>query len=677
MMRTLSGAVKKAMFVYIVLVGLFHIYTSVFGNFEAYLQRSLHLSMILPLAYIFWPPFKKAAKGKVPFYDWILAVLCLLPGIYIALNYWAITTRIVQIDPLTPTQIVLGVLLVVLLLEAGRRVVGIPLTVIAGVFLLYMAFAEKIPGLFQGISFSFPEIVEQVFLTDEGIFSSPLGVSATYVAVFLIFGAFLEKSGVGSFFMNVAQAFTGSQPGGPAQIAVTSSCLFGSISGSAVANVYGTGSFTIPLMKRIGYPSYFAGAVEAVASSGGQLMPPIMGAGAFLMASFLGIAYRTVMIAAVVPALLYYGAVFLMVWLAARKLGLQGLSPDELPKKRDVLKQSYMIIPLVGIVYFLLSGLTPMRAAIFGILLSWLVSFFNPKTDDVRKRRTSYIAGTVISILFVAGFFFPDAADALTRSPVGMVVLIGGFIGATLLNAGMSLKDVIYAIHDGTKAIPLIAIACATAGIVLGAVALTGIGGKLVGFVLSFSKDLPFLALLLVMVISIFLGMGLPTTGAYILAASLGAPILVKMGVIPLAAHMFVFYYAVISNITPPVALAAFAASSIADAPPNKIGFQAMQLGFLAFVVPFAFCYDPGLLLQGNAVTNLWAVFSGIVALFSFGYFWMGFITRPIPAWLRILLLAAGVAALFPNNMVVLAAGVVTLGAYLYSKLVKPNVKTA
>jgi len=675
-MRKLEGFAKKAMYIYIVLIGIFHIYTSVFGNFEAYLQRSLHLSMILPLAFILWPVRKKGPMDRIPWYDLVLALLSFAPGVYIVKNYWAITSRMVQVDAVTKVQLVLGILLILLLLEAARRVVGLPITIIALVTIFYMLFGKHIPGLFQGISFTLPEVIEQSFLTDEGIFSSPLGVSATYVMVFLIFGGFLEKTGVGQYFMDLAQAFTGTQPGGPALIAVTSSCLFGSISGSAVANVYSTGTFTIPLMKKIGYPAYFAGAVEAVASTGGQIMPPVMGAGAFLMASFLGLPYKTIMIAALLPALLYYGAVFLMVKLAAHKNNLKGLAAEDLPSKRSVIRKLYMITPLAGIVYFLLSGSTPMRAAIMGIILAWVTAFFTPKTEDLRKRKLSYIVGTLAIVVFLTVTAFPGLTEGLMKSKLGIIPILAVFLAATYFNAGMGLKDVIDAIYDGSKGIPLIAIACATAGIVLGAVALTGIGGKLVGFVLSFSKELPILALILIMLISIFLGMGLPTTGAYILASALGAPILVRMGFSPLASHMFVFYFAVVSNITPPVALACFAAASISGAGPNKIGFQAIRLGFLAFIVPFAFCYDSGLLLQGGLIANLWAIASGIIAIFAFGYFWMGYITRLIPLWLRAILLAAGVYSLFPGTLPVVLSGAVVIGAFLYSKLL-PGKPTA
>jgi TRAP transporter 4TM/12TM fusion protein len=367
---------------------------------------------------------------------------------------------------------------------------------------------------------------------------------------------------------------------------------------------------------------------------------------------------------------MYYGAVFLMVRLAAHKNNLKGLAAEDLPSKRSVFIKLYMLTPLVGIVYFLLSGSTPMKAAIMGILLAWITAFFNPKTEDAGKRKISYIVGSGAIVVFLASLIVPAAGDILVKSKLSIIPIAALFLAATYFNAGMGLKDLVEAIYGGSKGIPLIAIACATAGIVLGAVALTGVGGKLVGFVLSFAQDAPLLGLALIMLISIFLGMGLPTTGAYILASALGAPILVKMGFSPLASHMFVFYFAVISNITPPVALAAFAAASIADAPPNKIGFQAMRLGFLAFIVPFAFCYDSGLLLQGSASANIWAIVSGIVAIFAFGYFWMGYITRPIPWWIRGLLFFAGVVTLFPSNWLVVGSVVITAGCFLYSKYI-------
>ena len=666
-MRKLEGNEGRFVYIYVLLMGAFHLFTATTGNYEAYLQRTIHLTWILPLAYVLYPQSSRSPKNKVPLYDWVLALLSLAPGIYGIVNYSAITERIQQVDPLTSVQLILGTMLFLLLLEGTRRVVGFPLTCIGGVFIIYMIYGNHLPGILQGLSFSYEEVIEQLYLTDEGIFSMPIGVSATFVMIFLIFGGFLEKSGAGEWFMDVAQAFTGTAPGGPAQIAVLSSCLFGSISGSAVANVYGTGTFTIPLMKKIGYPAYFAGAVEAVASSGGQIMPPVMGAGAFLMASFLGLQYRDIMVAAIFPALLYYGAVFLMVRLGALKMGLKGLDASELPAKRDVLKRVYMIAPIAGLVYFLLVGYTPMRAALVGIILAWYISFFDFKNIDSARKAKAITTAVVTAGLALLLTLRPELINAIPNNLV-FPLSVGYILLASLFNPGMSPKDVAAATHDGAKGIVLICVACATAGIVLGAVSLTGIGGKLVGYVIAMAGDVPMLALVLVMLISLLLGMGLPTTGAYILAAALGAPILVKLGFMPISAHMFVFYYAIISNITPPVALAAYAASSIADSDPNKTGFQAMKLGFLAFIVPFAFCYDPGLLMQGNLTTNLWAVASGLAAMFAFAFVWMGYISSPIPLWLRGLLLGAGLLCLTPMPFYILIGIAITIFSIVYSK---------
>ena len=666
-MRKLSGVTKTVIYLYVLAMGVFHLFTASAGNYEAFLQRTIHLAFVLPLAFVLFPVNSKAPKDRVPFYDWILAILAAAPGVYSMVNYTAITERIQQIDPLTTAQLVLGSLLVVLLLEGTRRIVGLPLSLIAALFAAYMLYGENLPGLLQGFPFSYPEVIEQLYLTDEGIFSSPLGVSATYVMIFLIFGAFLEKSGAGDWFMSVAQAFTGTTPGGPAQIAVMSSCLFGSISGSAVANVYGTGTFTIPLMKKIGYEPYFAGAVEAVASSGGQIMPPIMGAGAFLMASFLGIQYREVMIAAIFPALLYYGALFLMVRLRALKSGLRGLDPSELPSKHYVLSRFYMVAPIVGLIAFLLIGYTPMRAALLGIGLAWLVSFFNFKPDTTPAQKILACIVALISLgLAVFLMMRPEIADSV-KPGMQFVIIAAYMLVASAFNPGMNTREFIDAIEQGAQGIPLVCVACATAGIVLGAVSLTGIGGKLVGFVISFAGNMPLLALVLVMLIATLLGMGLPTTGAYILAAALGAPILVKLGFPPIAAHMFVFYYAIISNITPPVALAAYAASSIADSNPNRTGFQAMQLGFLAYVVPFAFCYDPGLLMQGTWAQIGWAVLSGIGAVVSFAGMWMGYLRKPLGLVMRLLLCVSGVLCLTVWPATTIAGLVIVAAVYVIS----------
>lgn len=624
-MRKLDGIVAKGLYVYVLAMGLFHIYTAVFGTFEAYLQRAIHLTWVLPMCFVLYP-FAAGRKNKVietsvPWYDWIFAGLSALPGIYIMLNYDEIMLRMQGVDDLTTAQLVLGTLLILLLLEGTRRIVGLPLVIVAVFFTVYTYYCDApfLPQLLRGVPTEFQRLIEGMYLTDEGIFSSSLGVSATFVMIFLIFGGFLEKSGVGEYFMEFAQAFTGTAPGGPAKIAVLSSALFGSISGSAVANVYGTGSFTIPLMKRIGYKPHFAGAVEAVASTGGQIMPPVMGAGAFVMAALLGVPFNTIMIAAMLPALLYYGTVLLMVHLTALRDGLKGLPADELPSIKSVMKKLYMMSPIVLLVYMLLAGYTPMYGAITGISLAWAVSLFNPG-----KR--------------------------------------------------MGPKEILQAIHDGSKNIPLICTACASAGLVIGSVALSGIGFKFVGAVLALSGGIPFLALILIAIVSLVLGMGLPTTSAYILGAALGVPALAKIGIMPLAAHLFVFYYAIISNITPPVALAAYAAASIAGSPPNRTGFAACRLGILAFIVPFAFCYDPGLLLKSTLMGNLISIVSGVAAMAGLGFAITGFTKRRLSLPERLAFAVFGLLALHGNLAVALGSTSAVIGLFL---LLRPKSETS
>ncbi|WP_316859084.1 TRAP transporter permease [uncultured Cohaesibacter sp.] len=614
-MRATGSIVRKIIYIYILGVGLFHLYTSVFGSFEAYLQRSLHLSMVFPMAFILFP-MRAAEKDSpnVPWYDWLLAIASMAPGLYIVLNYEAITFRIVQVDDVTIAQQVLGLALIFFLLEATRRVVGLPLAIIVGFFAGYMWFGNFMPGVMKGLPFTFAEVIEEIYLTDEGVFSIPLGVSATFVMVFLIFGGFLEKSGVGQYFMDFAQAFTGTSPGGPAKISVVSSALFGSISGAAVANVYGTGTFTIPLMKRIGYPAYFAGAVESVASTGGQIMPPIMGAGAFIMASFLGVPFSDIIIAAIVPAILYYGAVLLMVHLGALKNNLRGLSEEDLPSKKRVLLQSYKLLPIVALVYMLLSGFSPMLAAAIGILGAWLVSLPDPEHR-------------------------------------------------------MGPIRILDAIVAGSKNVPVVAIACAAAGIVVGSVSLTGFGFKFVGLVFSLAQGIPFIALVLIALVSLILGMGLPTTSAYILGAALGVPALAKLGFDPLAAHMFVFYFAIVSNITPPVALAAYAASSLAQSDPTQTAVQALKLGILAFMVPFAFCYDLGLLSNADWIGNGFALIGGIGALFAMAFAMLGFIRTTIPVWQRVIFAAFAVLCLWPLALVkIIGVAAVVAGGLIWGR---------
>lgn len=596
-MRSLKGWPYYIGYFSLIALGVFHLYTAIFGTFEAYLQRNIHLLFALPLVYIYFPLSKKSPKDRVPWYDWLLCIISSLPSLYAVINYQRIIYRMVQVEIVRPEELLLGTILVVTLLEAARRVVGLGLTILASAMILYMYFGYLLPGDWRGMYVPFDRIIEHLYLTGEGIFSTPLGVSATFVIIMLIFGGFLEKSGTGDYFMDLSKAVAGKAAGGPAKIAVISSGLFGSISGSAVANVYATGTFTIPMMKQLGFSNVFAGAVEAVASSGGQIMPPVMGAAAFIMASFLGIPYSSIIVAGIVPALLYYIGVYVMVDARAKKLGLKGLTSEQIPFLGDVLKKLYVIIPVVVFVLMILGGYTPMRSATVSIVVCWLLS---------------------------------------------------------LLNKGkrMGPLQIIDAIYLGTKNVFVVAIACAAAGIVVGAVSLTGVGFKIASLIFSLAGNNAFMALVMVAVLSLILGMGLPTTAAYIVASALAVPALIKLGFLPLSSHMFVFYFAVFSAITPPVALAAYAASSISGATPNETGFQALRLGIVAILLPFAFCFDKSFLLQSNLWLNLFSLLSGICAAIFLGTGIEGYLRGNIRLVFRSGLVIFGLLALWPQTPV-------------------------
>ncbi len=615
-MRKLSGSVKTAVYYYVIGLGVFHLYTAFRGAYEAYLQRSIHLTWVLPLAYLLFPMTKSAPRDRIPWYDWAFAAVAVCPGLYGIFNFTYIANRFVGLDPVANIEVALGVILILALLEAARRTVGLPLALVAGSFTAYMLWGYHLPGVLEALKFTLPEMVELQYLSDEGIFSVPLGVSSTYVVLFLIFGGFLEKSGIGEYFMDIAISLTGSKPGGPAKIAVVSSCLFGTISGSAVANVYGTGTFTIPLMMKVGYEPHFAAATEAVASTGGQIMPPVMGAAAFIMASLMGVPFKTVIVAAFLPAILYYLAVFTMVHLKAVKLGLKGMPASELPPLKTVLKKLYLAVPLVGILYMLIAGYTPMWAASVAICMTLVVSAFDPAHR-------------------------------------------------------MGPRRILDAIYSGVINVPVIAIACAAAGVVVGSMTLTGFGFKFVAAVLGVAHGIPFLALVLMMLISLVLGMGLPTAGAYILAASLGVPALTKLGFSLIASHMFCFYFAILSAITPPVALAAYAGATLAKSSPNRTGVTAVRLGIMAFLIPFAFCYDPRLLWNAPTLAaNLVGVVEGVMATLAVCWAFEGYARGPIPVWMRALFIVGAIGSLSPNLYITFAA-IAGIGAcYVFSKSV-------
>lgn len=528
--------------IFAVVVSLYHMYTAYFGTPPVLIHRSIHVAMILALAFAMYPPVKKASRTKIPFYDVILILLSISTAVYVYLNYDDIVRRA---GVATMWDVIMAVVLVLLVIEAARRISGWALPILGVLFVLYAVFGREIPGMFRHRGYSWDATFNFLYLTTEGIYGTAIGVAASYIFLFVLFGAVLQKSGMGQFFNDIALALAGQSRGGPAKVAVVASGFLGSINGAAVANVVTTGAFTIPLMKRVGYKPVFAGAVEASASVGGQILPPIMGAAAFIMAETLGMPYRDIAIAALIPALLYYLGVIAQVHLRATRDGLKGISRENLPAVGEVLKErGHLMIPLLFLIYMLFfTGRTILLSALLTILVTAVVA---------QLRKT-------------------------TR---------------------MSIQDMIDALADGAKTSVSVSIACAAVGVIVGVVTLTGFGVKLANAIVTIGAGNLLFSLILTMIACIILGMGLPSIPTYIITATMAAPALGQLGVEPLVAHLFVFYFGLFANITPPVALASFAAAGLSGADPVKTGFQSMRLSLAGYIIPFIFVFNPAMLLQ-------------------------------------------------------------------------------
>jgi TRAP transporter 4TM/12TM fusion protein len=538
--RKLKGNFHIAVSLLAISFSVFQLYTASFGLLPAQIQRSIHLSFVLLLVFLLFPIRKTMRQSYIPWYDILLALIGTYAAAYITINYEGIIDRS---GAYTTHDIVMGAIGILMVLEACRRVVGIPILVIAVSFIAYAFLGPYMPGFLNHRGYSFRRVVGHLFFTTEGVLGIPLGVSATFIFLFILFGAFLDKTGIGKFFIDIANAVAGFAAGGPAKVAVITSAMLGTVSGSSVSNTVGSGSFTIPMMKKLGYKPEFAAAVEAAASTGGQLMPPIMGAAAFLMSETLGIPYLQVAKAAIIPALLYFTGIFIMVHLEAKKLGLGGMNRSEIPRIFTVLKErGHLIIPLFAIIYFLAEGATPVKAALYGIVTSIFASVLR-KATRMKPRD------------------FVDALEMAGRNILG------------------------------------VAAACATAGIIIGIVTLTGLGLKMASGLLTLAGGNMLLTLFFTMISSLILGMGVPTTANYLITATITAPAVVQLGVPMLAAHMFTFYFGIIADITPPVALAAYAGSAIAKSNPFKSGVIATKLAIAAFIIPYIFVYSPSILL--------------------------------------------------------------------------------
>jgi TRAP transporter 4TM/12TM fusion protein len=597
----------------ITLVGVgmsgYHLYVAFFGAPDAQLFRSSHLVFALVLAFLMAPRFARK-DGTPGLADLLLVILSIGACGY---QFWAkdyIDNRMIYVDDLVTGDWVFGTLMVVLLLESTRRLMGPVLPITALIFIGYALFIHG-----TGVE----PLLEQLYLTTDGILGIPVSVSATYVVLFILFGAFVERTGTGKLFMDFAMSLTGHTAGGPAKVSCITSAMFGTVSGSAVANVMTTGTFSIPLMKRIGYRPSFAGAVEAVASTGGQIMPPIMGAAAFVMAEFLGIAYIEVAKYALIPAVLYFIALFVAVHFEARRVGMVGLPKADLPSLSETLKNhGHLFIPLFVIVGTLLMGYSAPFSALCGI-----ASVF--PTIMLRKSSRQH------------------------------------------LNAANMLE----ALVEGAKNAVGVALACGCAGIVIGVIALTGLGIEFTSFVLDISQNSLVLALILTMFAGIILGMGMPTTPAYIMQVALLVPAVVKLGVPVEAAHMFVFYFAILSAITPPVALAVYAANGLSGAGLWDSGVAAVKLGLTGYIIPFMFVFGPSLLLIGEVSTIVLTTVSAIIGVVLLAAGLHGYLITHAAMWQRFLMVAAAFCLIKPGLYTDLAGAALTavmLAGQLYDR---------
>lgn len=611
--RVLKGGWALAIKLICIAFSLFQLYTATFGAFPTQIQRATHLGFALCLAYLLYPSSTKKPRDSIPYTDILLAALGTWVCAYVVINYEAI---MFAAGRSSFADLVHGALIIILVLEAARRVVGLPIALVAVFFLAYAKLGPYIPGILGHKGFTWKRILHHLYLTTEGILGMPIGVSTEFVFLFILFGAFLHKTGLGKFFIDLALALTGHQIGGPAKVAVIASGFFGTISGSSVANTVTTGTFTIPLMKSIGYRPAFAAAVESAASTGGQIMPPIMGAAAFIMSQFIGISYIDIAKAAILPALLYYLAVGFMVHMEAKRLNLKGIPKDKLPNaKKTLISGGHLLLPIIVMVYMLTQGYTPSMAAVYGIALTLVVSIGRGFIDLVIK-----------------------------------IIKEGQWIKNIRLFIAEWVQIILDALETGARSALGVAIACACTGIVIGIVTLSGVGLKIAHAIVALSGGHLFSTLVLTMIASILLGMGLPTTAKYIILATMAAPAITNFGIPILAAHLFIMYFGIFADLTPPVALVAYAAAGIAKSDPNETGFAGLRLALAGFIIPYVFVYSSGLLMINTTIPEvILIIITATIGICSLGFASVGYWKRNLYLLERLVLLGSSVSLIFPG----------------------------
>ena len=594
--RNLSGTHLLLFSLMALSLAVFQVWSVIFGKLDPLNQMAIHLSFILALTFLVYSYSRKVTDKKyLIFADYFAALLAIAAGGYYTIHAERIATRIPVIEPLSTVDVFFGLVFVVLTLEAARRTIGFLVVLIVLVGISYMIWGHHLSGVLSHREFSLVEILDDLAYSFNGLWGSPVAVAASFVFMFMLFGSFLNKAGAGDFFFQLSSAIAGRSKGGAAKVAVLASAFFGSISGSPTANVVTTGAFTIPVSKKIGYKSSFAAAIEAAASTGGSILPPIMGSSAFLMAAVTQLPYRSIIIAAFIPAILYYISLLAMVHFEALRLDLPRVSKEDIPKLSSILKEGWhYFLPLIVLVFFLVEGYSPSRTAFYGMITIIIISWFRKCTR-------------------------------------------------------MGLREIIAALIDGAKSAIPVTTACAAAGLVIAGIMSTGLGGKLTSIVLALTEGHLLFTLILVMVICIILGMGMPVAAAYILTAMLAAPALIELGVPTIAAHLFIVYFSIFSAITPPVAVAAFAAAGIADTSPNKVGFEAARLGLVGFIVPFMFVLEPTLLMKGELLAIVLSFFTASFGVIVLAAALIGWFSVRISVMKRILLGLSALVMIYPH----------------------------
>jgi TRAP transporter 4TM/12TM fusion protein len=606
-MRRLGGFTGWLCGAYAAAAALFHIWTSYAGVLEPRPMRGLHLAFLLPLAFVLFPATKRSPRHRVSASDIAWVVAALLPALYVVVNANELTERWEGVHPVSLVQVILGTLMVAAVLEASRRAVGVWFFVTTLVFIAFLVLAPWLPGFLKSPrAYSYPRLIEMFYLyADEGVLGTLTGISSNLLMIFILFAAFMLHSGVGQFFMDISVALAGRFRGGPAKVAVVSSALYGTVSGSSVADCYATGNFTIPLMKKIGYKPEIAGAIEATASCGGPLMPPIMGAGAFIMAELTGVPYSQIIVAAALPAVLYYLGILATVHWEALKHGM-GTMRTEIPPVLTLARRALLFMPFVAVVYFLEAGYSPAKAALYSLLTAVAVSWFAGGSPMTPRR-----------------------------------------IYATL--------------GDAMQSAVIVATVLAASGLIVASMSRTGFALAFSSAIINLSGGYLIVALVLIFAVISVLGTGIPTTPAYILAVTVGGAALQKLGVDILAAHLFVFYYAVLADVTPPVAVTAFAGAQIAGANPMTTGWHASRIAIGGFLAPFLFVYQPALLMRGSWDEILFGFVSAGIGIASLCAAVTGHMFRPL-GWLpRGLLAAVSLAAIGPNLVASLVTSVAIL----------------